>query len=101
MAVAHEEIEPGRLVSAIHDLLIRYGYPPDRVTDWWTEATWSALGGRTPRQAWDNHEYEKVWKTISDAYAATAKAGERLARDQRHQAILDARIAELKHRNGL
>lgn len=100
MAVAPDDLEPGRIVAAIHDLLIRHGYPPDRVTEWWTEATWSGLDGRTPRQAWDNHEYQKVYETIRDAYAATEEAIRRLDADPEHVARLDKRIADLKKRYG-
>lgn len=100
MTLATDDLEPGRIAAAIHDLLIRYGYPPDKVTDWWTEATWSALDGRTPRQAWDNHEYQKVYETIRDAYARSEEVGRRLDADPERAARQKEWVADLKKRYG-
>ena len=98
MAIASDELEPGRLSSAINDLLIRYGYPPDRVSSWWNDWSYEALNGRTPTQAWNDHEYLKVWETLRAAYAASEDAGTRLADDSDHAAVLDLRIAEMQQR---
>jgi hypothetical protein len=100
MTLATDDLEPGRIAAAIHDLLIRNGYPPDKVTDWWTEATWSGLDGRTPRQAWDNHEYQKVYETIRDAYARSEEVGRRLDADPERAARLKEWVADLKKRYG-
>jgi hypothetical protein len=100
MTLATDDLEPGRLVAAIHDLLIGHGYPPDRVTEWWTEGALSALGGRTPRQAWDNHEYQKVYETIRDAYARSEEVGRRLDADPEHTARQEQWDADLKKRYG-
>lgn len=98
MSIASDDLEPGRLASAINDLLIRYGYPPDQVSSWWNDWSYEALDGRTPTQAWNDHDYRKVWETLRASYAASEDAGKRLANDSHHAAVLDRQIAELQQR---
>lgn len=98
MSVASDDLEPGRLASAINDLLISYGYPPDQVSSWWNDWAYDALDGRTPTRAWNDHDYRKVWEMIRAAYAASDDAAKRLANDSKHAALIDRRIAELEQR---
>lgn len=103
MAVTPDELafndpEPGRVAAAITDLLIRYGYPPDRVTSWWNDWAYDALDGRTPTAAWLRGEYRQVWNMIRAGYAASEDAAKRLANDSAHAAIIEERIAELERR---
>jgi hypothetical protein len=98
MAIAPDDLEPGRLANAINDLLIRYGYPPDRVSSWWNDWSYDALNGRTPTQAWNDHDYQRVWEMMRAAYAASDNAAKRLANDSEHAALIDKRIAELQKR---
>lgn len=100
MSLATDDLEPGRLAAAINDLLIRHGYPPDKTSSWWTHWGYEALGGRTPAQAWNDHEYQKVYETIRDAYAASEEASRRLDNDPEHQALMHKRIQEQRERYG-
>jgi hypothetical protein len=52
----------------------------------------------TPTQAWNDHEYRKVWKVLRAAYAASEDAGKRLAHDSHHAAVLERQIAEPQQR---
>lgn len=92
--------EPGRIAAAISDLLVRYGYPPERVDSWWNDSAYEALGDRTPTAAWLNGEYRSVWNLLRAAYTASEDAAKRLANDSRHAAIIEQRIAELEKRYG-
>jgi hypothetical protein len=96
--LAFSDPEPGRVAAAINDLLIRYGYPPDRVNSWWNDWAYEALDGRTPTAAWLRGEYRQVWKMILAAYAASEDAAKRLANDSGHAALIEQRIAELERR---
>lgn len=96
--LAFSDPEPGRVAAAINDLLIRYGYPPDRVNSWWNDWAYDALGGRTPTAAWLRGEYRQVWNMLRAAYAASEDAVKRLANDSTHAAIIEQRIAELERR---
>lgn len=58
------------------------------------------LGGRTPAQAWNDHDYLKVLETIRDAYAASEEASRRLSNDPEHEALMNKRLQEVKQRYG-
>ena len=92
--------EPGRIAAAINDLLVRYGYPPDRVDSWWNDSVYEALGGRTPTAAWLNGDYRSVWNLLRAAYAASEDAAKRRANDSRHAAVIEQRIVQLEERYG-
>jgi hypothetical protein len=92
--------EPRRIAAAINDLLVRYGYPADRVDSWWNDSAYEALGGRTPAAAWLRGDYRSVWNLLRAAYAASEDAAKRLANDSSHAAIIERRIAELEQRYG-
>jgi hypothetical protein len=92
--------EPGRIAAAINDLLIRYGYPAERVDSWWNDSAYEALGGRTPTAAWLSGDYRSVWNLLRAAYAASEDAAKRLASDSSHAAMIERRIAELEQRYG-
>lgn len=96
--VAYRDPEPGRIAAAINDLLIHYGYPPDRVNNWWNDWAYEALGGKTPAAAWLRGGYRQVWDMIKAAYAASEDAAKRLASDSTHAALIEQRIAELEQR---
>jgi hypothetical protein len=96
--LAFSDPEPGRVAAAINDLLIRYGYPPDRVNGWWNDWAYEALDGRTPTAAWLRGEYRQVWNMIRATYAASDDAAKRLANDSAHAALIEQRIAELEQR---
>jgi hypothetical protein len=92
--------EPGRIAAAINDLLVRYGYPAERVDSWWNNSAYEALGGRTPTAAWLSGDYRSVWNLLRAAYAASEDAAKRLANDSSHAAMIERRIAELEQRYG-
>lgn len=92
--------EPGRIAAAINDLLVRYGYPAERVDSWWNDSAYEALGGRTPTAAWLSGDYRSVWNLLRAAYAASEDAAKRLATDSSHAAMIERRIAELEQRYG-
>ena len=92
--------ESGRIAAAINDLLIRYGYPAERVDTWWNDSAYEALGGRTPTRAWLSGDYRLVWNLLRSAYAASEDAAKRRATDASHAAMIERRIAELEHRYG-
>lgn len=92
--------EPGRIAAAINDLLVRYGYPAERVDCWWNDSVYEALGGRTPTAAWLSGDYRSVRNLLRAAYAASEVAAKRLAADSSHTAMIERRIAELEHRYG-
>jgi len=98
MTLATDDLEPGRIAASINDLLIRYGYPPDRVSSWWNDWAYEALGGRTPTQAWNDHDYQRVWAVIRAAYAASDETAKRLADDSEHAHLIERRIAEIQQR---
>ena len=100
MTLMTDDQEPGRLAAAISDLLIRNGYPPDQVSSWWDDWAYEALGGRTPAQAWSDHDYKAVWETIRAAYAASEEAAERLSSDAQHSERIDRQLQELHARYG-
>jgi hypothetical protein len=92
--------EPERIAAAISDLLVRYGYPAERVDSWWNDSAYEALGGRTPTAAWLNGEYRSVWDLLQAAYAASEDTAKRLANDSSHATEIERRIAELEQRYG-
>jgi len=92
--------EPGRIAAAINDLLVRYGYPADRVDSWWNDSAYEALGGRTPTAAWLSGDYRSVWNLLRAAYAASEDAAKKLANDSSHAAMIERRIVELEQRYG-
>jgi hypothetical protein len=92
--------EPRRIAAAINDLLVRYGYPAERVDSWWNDSAYEALGGRTPTAAWLSGDYRSVWNLLRAAYAASEDAAKRLANDSSHASIIERRIAELEQRYG-
>lgn len=100
MALATDDVDPGRLASAINDLLMKHGYPPDQVGSWWHDWPYEALDGRTPAQAWEAHEYQRVWDAVRSSYDASETSALRLAGDPAHAAAIDERIRELQHRYG-
>lgn len=83
-----------RVAAAINDLLIKHGYPPDRVDDWWN-SIYPGLDGRTPTQAWLAGEYDLVWRVIDGDYAASQRAAEQLVADPEAMEYLRRKIAEL------
>jgi hypothetical protein len=92
--------EPGRIAAAINDLLVRYGYPAERVDSWWNDSAYEALGGRTPTAAWLSGDYRSVWNLLRAVYAASEDAAKRLATDSSHAAMIERTIAELEQRYG-
>jgi hypothetical protein len=96
--LAFNDPEPARVAAAINDLLIRYGYPPERVNSWWNDWAYQALDGRTPTAAWLRGEYRQVWNMIRGAYTASEDAAKRLANDSAHATFIEQRIAELEQR---
>jgi hypothetical protein len=92
--------EPGRIAAAINDLLVKYGYPAERVNSWWNDSAYESLGGRTPAAAWLSGDYRSVWNLLQAAYSASEDAAKRLATDSSHTAMIERRIAELEQRYG-
>ena len=100
MKLVIDDQEPDSLAAAITDLLIRNGYPPDQVSSWWTDWSYDALGGRTPAQAWNDHDYQEVWETIRAAYAASEETAQRLSSDGEHIERMGMQLQELHARYG-
>jgi hypothetical protein len=87
--------DPSRIAAAITDLLIRHGYPPGRVDEWWNHASYAELGGHTPTSAWLLGEYEAVLHVVESTYAASEKSAHRTATDRRAVEQIRQKIADL------
>ena len=84
-----------RAAAAIDDLLVKHGYPRDKVDSWWN-SIYPGLGGRTPLQAWRDGNHELVDHVIRADYARSERALEHLQADPQAMKEIDFKIAELK-----
>jgi hypothetical protein len=89
-----------RKAAAIDELLVKHGYPRDKVDSWWN-SIYPRLGGRTPLQAWNDGEHELVDRVIREDYAASERAVERWRADPEAQEFTRRKIAELDEIYGL
>jgi hypothetical protein len=83
------------VAAAIDAMLVRNGYPADAVDTWW-RSVWPGLDGRTPEEAWAEGDYEAVWRTVVEGYAASARAAERFLADPAAVADTKKKIEELE-----
>lgn len=101
MAIEHDADPPAlqRAAAAIDDLLVKHGYPLDRVDGWWN-SIYPGLGGRTPLQAWRDGDHQLVDHVIRADYARSERAVERLHADPEAMREIDLKIIELKETYG-
>jgi hypothetical protein len=83
-----------KMAAVVEELLIANGYPTDALAGWWT-SVWPGLDGRTPEQAWADGDYDAVWQTVVDGYAASARAARRFLADPAAVASTREKIEEL------